>query len=172
MSGPFSSSDDDHLVQAERDVQARVENLEIDFDSLAAVSNIFRVANRVRYHMERSVLSEHGLSFTAFTTLWVLWVWGEREARHLAAEAGISKATLTGVVSTLERRGLVERRTHPNDKRLVLVSTTKDGERTMDGLFRVFNAEEARLTSELTTDQKRELASSLRVILRTVEGVD
>ena len=172
MSGPFSSSDDDHLVQAERDVQARVENLEFDFDSLAAVSNIFRVANRVRYHMERSVLSEHGLSFTAFTTLWVLWVWGEREARHLAAEAGISKATLTGVVSTLERRGLVERRTHPNDKRLVLVSTTKDGERTMDGLFRVFNAEEARLTSELTTDQKRELASSLRVILRTVEGVD
>lgn len=170
MATGFSSSDGDELIAAERDIQQAIGDLEIDFDSLAAVSNVFRVANVVRYHMERAVLAPYDLSFTAFTTLWVLWVWGEREARHLAAEAGITKGTLTGVVTTLERRGLVERHTHPNDRRLVVIRTTELGNRTMDTLFPQFNAEEARVTADLTTEQKKVLASSLRSILRTLEG--
>ncbi len=166
----FSSSDSDDLIAAERQVRASIGDLELDVDSLAAVSNIFRVANVVRYHMERHVLAERDLSFTAFTTLWVVWVWGEREARHLATEAGISKGTLTGVVTTLERRGLVERRTHPDDKRLVLIDATDLGRRTMVDLFPEFNREEARVTADLSAAQKQALASSLRVILRTLEG--
>ncbi len=170
MAPGFTSSNCDDILAAERDIQSAIGDLEIDFDSLAAVSNIFRVANVVRYHMERNVLAPHGLSFTAFTTLWVLWVWGEREARHLAAEAGISKGTLTGVVTTLERRGLVERHTHPNDRRLVLIRATDLGVDTMADLFPRFNAEEAAVTADLSTSQKQSLASSLRSILRTLEG--
>jgi hypothetical protein len=34
----------------------------------------------------------------------------------------------------------------------------------------VFNREEARVTADLTTRQKKALASSLRAILRTLEG--
>ena len=56
------------------------------------------------------MLADVGLSFTAFTVMWVLWVWGELESRELAVDAGITKGTLTGVVGTLERRGLVARR--------------------------------------------------------------
>ena len=170
MSTGFSSADDDDLIQAERDVQARIGDMAIDFESLAAVSNIFRVANTARNHMERTVLAGHDLSFTAFTVLWVLWVWGEREARHLASQAGISKGTLTGVVSTLERRGLVSRRTHPVDKRLVLVAATDRGDRTMAKLFPTFNGEEARITAGLSIEQKQALATSLRSILRMLEG--
>ncbi len=100
----------------------------------------------------------------------MLWVWGQREARHLAAEAGISKGTLTGVVSTLQRRGLVERHTHPNDKRLVLISATDLGNETMAGLFPTFNADEAKITGHLSTKKKKELAATLRSIVRSLEG--
>ena len=51
--------------------------------------------------------------------MWVLWVWGEMETRELAIDAGITKATLTGVVGTLERRELVVRRRSSPDGRLV-----------------------------------------------------
>lgn len=170
MPSGFSSGDDDDLVKAEQEIKERIGDLEIDLDSLAAISNVFRVANTARYHFERTVLREFDLSFTAFTVLWVLWVWGEREARHLAAEAGISKGTLTGVVATLEKRGLVVRRTHLADKRLVLVAATELGTLTMDGLFPKFNAEEARISAELSTAEKKALANSLRQILRTLEG--
>ncbi len=172
MNGGFASSDKTDLIRAERDVQERVGDLDVDLTSLAAVSNIFRAANKARYHLERTVLAEQDLSFTAFTVLWVLWVWGEQEARHLAVEAGISKGTLTGVMTTLERRGYVKRSPHPTDKRLVLVKSTELGDDVIADLYPRFNAEEARVADGLSEEEKRTLAKSLRTVLRTLEMLD
>jgi DNA-binding MarR family transcriptional regulator len=155
-----------------RDVEARIGELGIDADSMAAISNIFRVATTVRNHMERTVLAEPDLSFTAFTVMWVLWIWGEQEARHVADESGISRGTLTGVVTTLENRGLVRRRSHPDDKRSVLVALTRRGDALMDRLFPSFNAEEAKVSADLSARQKDQLADALRTILRTIERID
>ena len=44
--------------------------------------------------------------------LFVLWIWGDQQTRHLAEEAGVTKGTLTGVLKTLEKRGLARRRAH------------------------------------------------------------
>lgn len=165
-------SSDRELVDAERAVAARIGELGVDAGSMAAISNIFRVATTVRNHMERTVLARAELSFTAFTVLWVLWIWGEQEARHLADESGVSRGTLTGVVTTLERRGLVRRRPHPDDKRSVLVAATDAGERLMAELFPVFNAEEAKVSADLDATQKARLADALRTILRTTERLD
>jgi len=163
---------DRELVDAERAVEARIGELGIDAGSMAAVSNIFRVATTIRNHMERSVLAGADLSFTAFTVLWVLWIWGEQEARHVADESGISRGTLTGVVTTLERRGLVRRRPHPDDRRSVLVAATESGEELMAQLFPSFNAEEAKVSADLDDTDKAQLADALRTILRTVERLD
>ena len=168
----FSSSDGTDLLRAEETVRARIGEHDFDFASLAAVSNVFRVANTAKYRFERSVLRPYDLSFTAFTVLWVLWIWGELESRHLAAEAGITKGTLTGVVKTLERRGLVERRSHSADRRLVLVAASGDGAATMERLYSEFNREEARITQHLSAAEKQELAHHLRTILRTLELLD
>lgn len=159
-------------TDAERAVAARTDELGIDATAMAAVSNIFRVATTIRNHMERTVLAKPDLSFTAFTVLWVLWIWGEQEARHVADESGISRGTLTGVVTTLERRGLVRRRRHPDDKRSVLVAATDAGEALMADLFPQFNAEEAKVSNRLTSDQKTDLADALRTILWTVDALD
>jgi DNA-binding MarR family transcriptional regulator len=159
-------------VTAEQLAAERLGALGIDTDAMAAVSNIFRAATVVRNHMERSVLATADLSFTAFTVLWVLWIWGEQEARHVADEAGISKGTLTGVVTTLERRGLAGRRVHPDDRRSVLVEISAEGERLMAELFPAFNAEEAKVSSGLGPRRKAELADALRTILSTVGSLD
>ena len=172
MPAGFSSSDQSELIQSEREVQSRIGGLEIDFASLAAVSNIFRAATTVRNHMERTVLTGADLSFTAFTVLWVLWIWGEQEARHVADESGISRGTLTGVITTLEARGLVRRRSHPDDRRSVLMSATAEGDALMQRLFPRFNAEEAKVSAGLSAEQKLALADALRTVLRTVESLD
>jgi MarR family transcriptional regulator, organic hydroperoxide resistance regulator len=164
------SGNDDDVVEAERIVRARVGDMDIDFTALAAVSNIFRVANAVRHHMERRVLAEYGLSWSAFVTLFVLWVWGAMESRHLAAETGVTKGTLTGIVKTLERRGLCERTEHATDRRRVVVTPTRQAEAVMRALFPRFNEHEALVTAALAEEDKRALAHHLRTILRTVEG--
>ena len=175
MRRDLSSSDAADLLRAERDVQDRLEELGIDMDldfaSMAAVANVFRVASAARGHLERTVLADADLSFTAFTVMWVLWVWGEMEPRELAADAGVTKGTLTGVIGTLERRGLVARRRDLRDGRLVRVSATAGGEALMASLFARFNAGERRVVAGLDDDESAQLAHLLRKVLRSMEEV-
>jgi DNA-binding MarR family transcriptional regulator len=158
------------LVQAERDIRGRIGDQHLDFAAMAAVSNIYRAANVVRNHMEQKVLVDEDLSWAAFTVLFVLWIWGDQQTRHLAAEAGVTKGTLTGVLKTLEKRGLARRRGHEGDGRLVLVGLEPKGVEVIERLFPAFNANESLVSSGLTDAERTQLAVLLRKIIRTVEG--
>jgi DNA-binding MarR family transcriptional regulator len=160
------------LVRAERDIRGKIAGQPLDFAAMAVVSNIYRAANVIRNHMERKVLSDEDLSWAAFTVMFVLWIWGDQQTRHLAAEAGVTKGTLTGVLKTLEKRGLTSRRAHDADGRLVLVSLEPKGLAVIERLFPAFNRGEASVSSSLTEPEKRQLASLLRKIIRHVEDSD
>lgn len=172
MPRAFASDDDRELVRAEADVRAELGALDLDFRALAAVSNIFRTATAVRNHMERSVLDEHALSWSAFVVLFVLRVWGDQEAHQLADEAGITTGTLTGVLKTLERKGLAQRRPHDTDRRRVLVAATDEGRAVIERVMPAFNRHEALVTQDLDEAEAEGLAAGLRRVLRTVEALD
>ncbi|HZP90532.1 MAG TPA: MarR family transcriptional regulator, partial [Actinomycetota bacterium] len=150
-------------------VLERLGHLPLDFRAMAVVSNLFRASAAVRRNMESRVLSADRLSWTSFVVLWVLWVWGEMESRDLAAAVGISRPTSTGVVTTLERRGLVQRRRADHDARMVRVSLTTDGLRKIESLFPRFNAEERSVTAHLSPEDQDSLAGLLRSMLRAVD---
>jgi DNA-binding MarR family transcriptional regulator len=159
-------SDPDGLLPAERKVLERLGHLPLDFRAMWAVSNLFRASAAIRRHMESKVLADDRLSWTSFVALWVLWVWGEMESRDLAAAVGISRPTSTGVVTTLERRGLVQRRRNAADGRMVRVSLTDNGESKIGELFPRFNAEEAAVTAHLSPEEQEAMAAMLRSMLR------
>jgi DNA-binding MarR family transcriptional regulator len=157
------------LAETERAVTERLRGLSVDMSAMAAVSNIYRAAGAVRNYFERTVLQPHDLTWTAWVVLWVVWIWGDIETRHVAAEAGISKGTLTGVAGTLERRGLIERQMHPDDARRVLLTMTVAGSRLMGTLFPEFNRAEQFVTAVLGREEKLALAQSLRAIVHHLE---
>jgi len=168
---PASIAQGERTLEAtEQAVADRLDGLEIDMSAMAAVSNIYRAANAVRNHLERTVLAPHDLTWTGWVVLWVVWIWGDIESRHVAAEAGISKGTLTGVAGTLVSRGLLDRRPHPDDARRVLLSLTPKGQRLTLTLFPLFNAEESQVTSQLVEAEVLQLARSLRSVVKQVEG--
>jgi DNA-binding MarR family transcriptional regulator len=170
MSSPASPDNhEQRLLNAERDVQARLGDHKLDFESLDAISNIYRAAAAVRRRAEREVLASHGLSFGAFTILWVLWVWDEMETARLAEECNLAKGTLTGMLNTLEKQGLVERARIESDKRRVLVSLTASGAETIAEVFPRFNQFEGEMSSGLTSDEKRELARLLRIVITNAD---
>ena len=161
----------EHTLEAtEQAVAERLQGLSVNMTAMAAVSNIYRAANGVRNHVERTVLAPHDLTWTGWVVLWVVWIWGEIETRHVAAEAGISKGTLTGVQNTLMNRGLLRRKVHPDDGRRVLLSLTPKGQRLMTTLFPLFNAEENYVTSDLDEATMLSMARSLRVVAKRVES--
>lgn len=158
------------LAETEARVENRLSHMQLDFEAMAVMSNLFRAASAVRNHFERNVLAPSGLSWTAFVVLWVTWIWEPAETREIAGEAGISKATLTGVLSTLEKRGLAMRSRSAEDGRLVLVTLTPEGEKLMSDLFPKFNKQEVEVVSPLGQAQRVALADMLRAITAKLDG--
>ncbi|GAA3368360.1 tyrZ transcriptional regulator YwaE [Streptomyces sannanensis] len=157
------------IAEAEKLAAAKLGGIPLRSEQMALVSNIYRAASAVRQHLENSVLRGADLTWTAFVVLWVVWVWGESETRHVAEEAGISKGTLTGVSRTLEGRGLLRRTGHPADGRLVLLSLTEEGEALMRRLFPAFNQEEAFVSTRLSDAECASVAEGLRQVVLQVE---
>jgi DNA-binding MarR family transcriptional regulator len=161
---PIDSVDDERLLDAEVDIQARLGDQPLDFDSMQAIANIYRAAAAVRRRAERELLAEAGLSWGGFAIMWVLWVWGEMEAAQLASECDLAKGTLTGMVSTLEKQGRVERTRMQSDRRRVTVALTSAGIEAIEQLFPQFNEFEGKMSGGLNEDEKRELARLLRLV--------
>ena len=160
---------DRSLRQTEDRMRERIDGLDVDMHAMTALSNLYRVAAAVRNHFEQSVLKEADLTWTAFVVLWVVWLWEPMEARHVAEEAGITKGTLTGVVRTLEGRGLIEREVPSNDRRRMFLTLSDKGETLMAELFPAFNQEEQFVVTGLGERRVRDLGNSLRRILTHLE---
>jgi MarR family transcriptional regulator, organic hydroperoxide resistance regulator len=158
------------LAETEKAMNAHVGDLALDFPAAAAVSSLYRAANAVRVYLTNSVLREHGLTWTGFVVLWVVWIWDGLETRRAAENAAISKATLTGVVKTLEARGLMTRRISDTDRRLVNLELTPAGVGLMKQLYPAFNAAEAEIVAGLTPRGLNQLTNSLRSIVTELEA--
>ena len=111
----------DDFSRNELEIMRRAAGLPIDELALAVASNIWRAAQGFKLKMEREVLREHDLSFASFSTLFIIWIWGPLETREIAKSQAVSKATVTSLLITLEKRGLVRRKSSKVDKRLVIV---------------------------------------------------
>lgn len=170
MPKPLTDHDPEVVLEAERDIQSALGDRPFDFEALLAVSNIYRAANAVRNRMEREVLDGAGLTWGGFTILFVLWVWGDRETGDLADDCGLAKGTLSGMLLTLEKAGLVTRERQESDKRRVVVTLTSKGRRQIEDVFPRFNQHEAEFTARLSDSERREMARLLRIVTATADG--
>ncbi|MCP5029412.1 MAG: winged helix-turn-helix transcriptional regulator [Actinomycetia bacterium] len=160
----------DELHKAERDIQATLGDHPLDFRSMQVVASIYRAAAAVRRRAERDLLAEAGLSWGGFTILFVLWVWGPMETARLAAECDLAKGTLTGMLTTLEKQGLVQRDRMVSDRRRVMVGLTDEGKSRSEKTGPLFNDFERQVTDHLDDGEKDELSALLRVVITNADN--
>lgn len=103
-----------------------------DFDAEATgvVFNLIRAANRIVQDLETTVHRPAGLSWAGFRILYTIDSMGPTEPRRLARFSDVTRASVSSVLKTLERDGLVTRTRAATDKRAITVSLTDHG-RTM-----------------------------------------
>lgn len=159
------------IDESERALNASLGGLGLDFEAMRAISNIYLAANAVRNRVESTILKDVDLTWTAFVVLWVTWIWEEMEASALAAEVRLSKGTLSGVLTTLDARGLIVRSTRPEDKRKVVVSLSPAGKRMMKRIFPKFNSEETLMLGALTSKEVTALATSLHNVVKQIQSL-
>jgi MarR family transcriptional regulator, organic hydroperoxide resistance regulator len=163
-------TDQNTLVETERAMLSRVTELKLDFEAAHAVSSIYRAANAVRTYVTNEVLRPVDITWTGFVVMWVVWIWDGLETRRAAEAAAISKATLTGVVKTLEARGWMEKRGREDDRRLVELRLTPAGKALMEDLYPKFNAIESQVTRNISGAQQKAMTKSLREIVTVIES--
>lgn len=159
------------LAETERVTSERLAHLDLDFAAARGVLSIHRAANAARAHLTATVLRPNGLTWTGFLVLWITWIWGSMETRHIAESVGISKATLTGVTNTLVDRGLIERIPSTQDRRLVSLALTPAGTALLDELFPKFNAVESQMVRDFEPAQLDSMTEALRTVVTTIESL-
>lgn len=92
---------------------------------------------------------------------------------EVSARLTVTSATVTGLLDTLEARGLAQRRPHPGDRRSVLVEITDDGRRLLDRLVPELIEHEKLWAAALTPTRREQLLRLLGVVqdqLRSLDG--
>jgi DNA-binding MarR family transcriptional regulator len=84
----------------------------------------------------------------------------------------LTSGTVTTVIDSLEKRSLVERRPHPEDRRKVLVSITDAGRVVLDRYLPEAVAIQTAMLGGLNDDELQTLSELLTRALRSTDGID
>jgi DNA-binding MarR family transcriptional regulator len=157
------------LLPEEIDTMNRIVKLPIhslNLDAIAVVTNLYRAAQGLRNKMEQEVLAEYGLSWTAFSMLYDIWIWDSVETKKLAESAGVSKATVSNITKTLERKELCFRKSDNRDRRMTYVAITEKGRQVMEALYPRFHQGEVEIVSGLSVEEQKSMTKLLRRVIR------
>lgn len=84
----------------------------------------------------------------------------------------VTTASVTSLLDTLERRGLVTRSPDPDDRRKVLVALTGDGRRAVDDFLPQMVALQTAMVAGLSEARRRQLLQSLATIRDAIAALD
>jgi DNA-binding MarR family transcriptional regulator len=156
---------------------------ELDPSACEAYLHLLRAGDEVFSVTERN-LAEHTISQGRFGVLMLLWnstqrrtstgdtdnpcrPAGPRTPAELADAAGVTRATMTGLIDTLERDGLVRREPDPYDRRMMSVRLTPKADAFVAALLPAHFRIMARLMAPLSEAERKTLVSLLTKILQS-----
>ncbi|RXK55534.1 MarR family transcriptional regulator [Oleiharenicola lentus] len=158
-------------------LEAAREFPDLDPSAAEAFLHLLRTGDEVFAMTERN-LTDHSISHGRFGVLMLLWrstqpraaklmgaedctCGGPRTPAELAEAAGVTRATMTGLIDTLERDGFVKREPDPDDRRMMSVRLTPKGDRFLNdflpGHFKVI----AEVLSPLSENERKSLVRIL-----------
>jgi DNA-binding MarR family transcriptional regulator len=132
-------------------------------------TNIVRTGDLLIGLHNRQAWDDHRLSATAKQALAVIEGAGEAlEPSVVAERLIITTGSMTSLLDTLERRGLIVRRPHPEDRRKLLVDVTPDAIGILDDILPSFHQRERSIISSALTDaEQRRLIDLLARVQQT-----
>ncbi|MFS0594275.1 MarR family transcriptional regulator [Cytobacillus horneckiae] len=141
-------------------------NTNINLDAIAAVTSLYTIGQGIKNKLEQEILANYKISWTSFSILYDLWIHGSMETKQLAKSAGVTKATISNITNTLERKELCYRKADLRDRRLTYVVITEEGKRIMEELYPHFHKGEIDIVASASNDELTHLSMLLRRIIR------
>jgi DNA-binding MarR family transcriptional regulator len=129
------------------------------------------VADALAGAVESNLRHQFGLSVGRFSLLMILHRYAESEVSpsDLAQRAGVTRATVTGLLDGLEDEGLVERQAHSTDRRRVTLNLTEAGKAF---IARLIPAYAPRLSAVANGLSEQERTQFLRLLDKIQLGLE
>jgi DNA-binding MarR family transcriptional regulator len=141
---------------------------DLDPSACEAYLNLLRAGDEA-YRRSEAYFTEHGMSPGRFTVLMILFdkIAGEpipHTPAELAEKAGVTRATITGLVDTLEKDGLVTRRHNSGDRRMMLIHLTPKGQTVLEEILPGHFKQMARQMEPLSEQERKTLVRLLNKV--------
>jgi DNA-binding MarR family transcriptional regulator len=159
-------------------LEAAREFPDLDPSATEAFLHLLRTGDEA-FRVVESHLAEHHITQGRFGVLMALWGNCQRAGREmplspaeLAERTGVTRATMTGLIDTLERDGLVRRTPDADDRRMMAVVITARGEDLLHRILPNHFRQMAWLMAPLSEGERKTLVRLLTKLLRRAAEVD
>lgn len=148
---------------------------DMDPSAVEAYLHLLRTGDEV-FRVSDALLAANSISQGRFTVLMLLLDKVANCPRastpaELAEMAGVTRATMTGLIDTLERDGFVKREPDPHDRRMMSVNLTSAGEEFVARFLPEHFRRIAALMSGLTESERKTLVQLLGKVLQGTTDV-
>jgi MarR family transcriptional regulator, organic hydroperoxide resistance regulator len=134
------------------------------------VGYFVREASRSYARALQVLVVEHGVTLPQFFYLRVLWSGDGISQASLCQRIGVDRATASFVLTTMEKQGMIVRRSDPRDRRKTNIFLTARGRRLRLPLLRLANDVNANATRGLAPGEVERLKSALKTIVANLQG--
>ncbi|MDQ0201738.1 MarR family winged helix-turn-helix transcriptional regulator [Neobacillus ginsengisoli] len=113
-------------------------------------------------------MAKNKLGITEFSVLEVLYQKGKQTIQQIGNCILISSGSMTYVIDKLEQRGLLSRNACPDDRRVIHVILTDDGNRLMNEIMPKYNEIITNMFDSLGSDEADTLVELLKKVRNKV----
>ncbi|HZH74873.1 MAG TPA: MarR family transcriptional regulator [Archangium sp.] len=115
-------------------------------------------------------LVEHELTLPQLSVLEALLHLGAMNQSELGRKLLRSNPNMTALLDTLERNGWIQRERSPEDRRVVVVSLTREGQRVIEKAFPAHAARIAELMGALSAEEQQQLGQLCKKLGLSLSG--
>ena len=144
---------------------------DLDVGPMETIGRVNRLSAALRHRMEE-IWKSYGLNAASFDVLATLRRWPDPRGltpHDLLNATMVTSGTMTNRIDRLEKSGLVERVTNPDDGRSVLVRLTPTGHDLIDNAIKDHVKKQHELVHGLSGEQMRTLNKLLATFMNALE---
>lgn len=130
---------------------------------------LVRTTHKVMSRRLVAELAKHGIAFKQYFYLRALLEEDRISQIELSERVGMNRATVTSVIDTMERQGLVRRLPDPDDRRVYLIALTPKGRKLRDPIMETIASIQAAASVGLSA---RELADFRRIAEKMQQNLE
>jgi DNA-binding MarR family transcriptional regulator len=174
---PSPRNQSDQTAQPEPEPLRQAAHFEVEFPGASrsaseVVINLVRTTSLFLAELDRRLKNVADLSASAWQALAVIEGAREPLPPHVIADRLLlTSGSITSLLDTLERRGLVRRNAHPRDRRKLLVDITNTARDMVDHMLPIVHSTAQEMTKSVSESAREQLILALAQMRADLEAM-